>query len=176
MGESTDVLIVGAGPVGLMLAGQLARDGVDATLIEHHPGRLFFCKALGVTARTIEIFEELGIASQAIDAGVWGRGLTVFENGERVAEMELPTEGLPYGALLLPQYDTERLLEAALRASCRRPCRATGSTCHRPERHAKTAWREPRHPYPRKAVREPAACPVSARWRRAAQKTAPFGP
>lgn len=115
MQDSTDVLIVGAGPVGLLLAAELARNGVAATLIEHHPGRLFFCKALGVTARTIEIFEEIGVAEAAIDAGIWGRGLTVFDNGTRVADMDLPAEGLPYGALMLAQYDTERLLEDALR-------------------------------------------------------------
>ena len=87
---------------------------MDVTLIEHHPDRLFFCKALGVTARTIEISK-----SSASPGGhrcrSRGRGLTVFENGARVAEMELPTEGLPYGALMLAQYETERLLEAALR-------------------------------------------------------------
>ena len=48
MKASAEILIVGAGPVGLMLAVELLRDGVDVLLIEQMPRRSFFCKALGV--------------------------------------------------------------------------------------------------------------------------------
>ncbi len=41
-------------------------------------GGPYFCKALGVTARTLEIFEDLGLVQDAIDAGVWLTGVTVF--------------------------------------------------------------------------------------------------
>ena len=58
MKTTTDVLIAGAGPVGLLLATELSRDGVDVLLIDRHKTRSFFCKALGVTPRTLEIFEE----------------------------------------------------------------------------------------------------------------------
>jgi choline dehydrogenase-like flavoprotein len=71
MKASAEILIVGAGPAGLMLAAELRRDGVDVSLIEQMAQRSFFCKALGVTARTLEIFEDLGLVDQAIDAGVW---------------------------------------------------------------------------------------------------------
>jgi len=115
MKASAEILIVGAGPVGLMLAVELLRDGVDVLLIEQMPQRSFFCKALGVTARTLEIFEDLGLEAQAIDAGVWLTGITVFNDGKLAQTMEVPTAGLPYGALSLAQFETEQLLEEGLR-------------------------------------------------------------
>jgi 2-polyprenyl-6-methoxyphenol hydroxylase-like FAD-dependent oxidoreductase len=54
----TDVLITGAGPVGLLLATELLRDGVDVVLLDRLAERTFFCKALGVTPRTLEIFDD----------------------------------------------------------------------------------------------------------------------
>ena len=117
MRDSVEILIVGAGPVGLMLATELRRDGVDVLLIEQMAQRSFFCKALGVTARTLEIFEDLGLVEQAIDAGVWLTGITVFNDGKLAQAMEIPTAGFPYGALSLAQFETERLLEEGL---CRR--------------------------------------------------------
>jgi len=115
MEASAEILIVGAGPVGLMLAMELLRDGVDVLLIEQMPQRSFFCKALGVTARTLEIFEDLGLEEQAMDAGIWLTGITVFNDGKLAQTMEIPTAGLPYGALSLAQFETEKLLEEGLR-------------------------------------------------------------
>ena len=112
---TTDVLVVGAGPVGLLLAAELARDGVEVTVLDRIQERSYFCRALGVTARTLEVFEDLGIAQDAIDAGVWLTGIAVFDNGKAVQTWDTPAEALPYGALSLPQFETERLLEQALR-------------------------------------------------------------
>ncbi|KAK47848.1 pentachlorophenol monooxygenase [Caballeronia jiangsuensis] len=114
MFDTTDVLIAGAGPVGLMLAAELRRDGVKARVIDAHDERVFFVKALGVTARTLEIFEDLGIARDAIDAGVWLTGADTFQDGAPAFSAEVPRAGLPYGALSLAQFETERILEAAL--------------------------------------------------------------
>ena len=116
MHDSTDVLVVGAGPVGLLLATELRRDGVDVRVIDQHPQRAYFCKALGVTARTLEVFEDISIAGRAIDAGVWITGVETWRDGAPVPEqsMQVPRHGLPYGSLSLAQYETERLLEAAL--------------------------------------------------------------
>lgn len=113
MKSNTDVLVVGAGPVGLLLATELARDGVDVLLVDRMDERKFFCKALGVTPRTLEIFDDLGIAHDAIDRGVWLRGLSSFDDGEPGQAMDMP-QGLPFGNLSLAQFETERLLEAAL--------------------------------------------------------------
>ncbi|QQC65969.1 FAD-dependent monooxygenase [Paraburkholderia ginsengisoli] len=114
--EDVDVLVVGAGPVGLLLGTELQRDGAAVTVIDSMPGRGFFCKALGVTARTLEIFDDLGIVDRAIDAGTWLTGVETWVDGSMVAarSMRVPEKGLPYGSLSLAQYETERLLEAAL--------------------------------------------------------------
>jgi 2-polyprenyl-6-methoxyphenol hydroxylase-like FAD-dependent oxidoreductase len=114
MRSSTDVLVIGAGPVGLLLACELQRQGVDHLLVERSPQRSYFCKALGVTPRTLELFEGLGMAEEAIDCGVWLTGWTSFENGVEIGSHDLNWDGLPYGFLALPQYDTERLLETCL--------------------------------------------------------------
>ncbi|BBU31733.1 3-(3-hydroxyphenyl)propionate hydroxylase [Burkholderia sp. THE68] len=114
MFDTTDVLIAGAGPVGLMLAAELRRDGVKVRVIDAHDERVFFVKALGVTARTLEIFEDLGIVREAIDAGVWLTGADTFQDGAPAFSAEVPRGGLPYGALALAQFETERILEAAL--------------------------------------------------------------
>ena len=108
-----DVLIVGAGPVGLLLAIELSRDGVSVLLIDQMKQRSFFCKALGVTPRTLEIFDDLGIAQDAIDAGTWITGVSSFDDGVDGSAMEVPSE-LPFGSLSLAQFETERLLESCL--------------------------------------------------------------
>jgi 2-polyprenyl-6-methoxyphenol hydroxylase-like FAD-dependent oxidoreductase len=108
-----DVLIVGAGPVGLLLATELSRDGVSVLLIDQMRQRSFFCKALGVTPRTLEIFDDLGIAQDAIDAGTWITGVSSFNDGVDGPSMEVPSE-LPFGSLSLAQFETERLLETCL--------------------------------------------------------------
>ena len=65
----TDVLIVGAGPTGLMLANQLARHGVRALIIDRHAGPSLQTRALGVQARTLEIYSHLGIVERALELG-----------------------------------------------------------------------------------------------------------
>ncbi|MEM5457527.1 FAD-dependent monooxygenase [Paraburkholderia phytofirmans] len=116
--DAPDILIVGAGPVGLLLATELRRDGVDVRLVDRMPARIFYCKALGVTPRTIEIFEDIGIARRAIEAGVWLTGVQTWQDGTPVParSMSIQGQGLPYGSLSLAQFETERLLEAALAA------------------------------------------------------------
>jgi 2-polyprenyl-6-methoxyphenol hydroxylase-like FAD-dependent oxidoreductase len=116
--ENVDVLVVGAGPVGLLLGTELQRAGVAVSVIDKMPTRGFFCKALGITPRTLEIFDDLGIVDRAIDAGTWITGIETRVDGAVVPErsMRLPEHGLPYGSLSLAQYETERLLEAALEA------------------------------------------------------------
>jgi 2-polyprenyl-6-methoxyphenol hydroxylase-like FAD-dependent oxidoreductase len=105
-----DVLIVGAGPVGLLLAAELRRHGVANRLIDVLPAPSPFCRAIGVSPRSMEIFADLGIAEAAIDAGVWLRGMRAYVNGEPTQSMSLDGFDLPYGPLALPQNETERVL------------------------------------------------------------------
>jgi len=83
-------------------------------IIEQSPRRSYFCKALGITPRTLELFEALGVVQEAIDWGVWLTGWTSFENGVENGSHEVKWDGLPFGFLALPQYDTERILETCL--------------------------------------------------------------
>jgi 2-polyprenyl-6-methoxyphenol hydroxylase-like FAD-dependent oxidoreductase len=118
MTDPVDVLIVGAGPVGLLLACELARDGAAVRIVERSEKRTYFCKALGITARTLEIFDSLDIAEAAIDAGLWLRGIHIHQDGKLASTFDLPidlaAQGLPYGTLSLAQFEVERILEDCL--------------------------------------------------------------
>ncbi|MGV8895804.1 MAG: FAD-dependent monooxygenase [Rhodoglobus sp.] len=67
--RTTDVLIVGAGPTGLMLAVVLAKLGVDHILVDGKSGPTTESRALGVQARTLEIYEQLGIVDEVLANG-----------------------------------------------------------------------------------------------------------
>jgi 2-polyprenyl-6-methoxyphenol hydroxylase-like FAD-dependent oxidoreductase len=114
-----DVLIVGAGPTGLMLANQLGRRGVRATIIDRHAGPSPQTRALGVQARTLEIYSHLGIAGRALELGKRGTGANLWAQGRRMARIPVGDIGRtlsPYPFLLiLGQDDNERLLGDALR-------------------------------------------------------------
>ena len=116
---STDVLVVGAGPTGLMLANQLARRGVRATIIDRHAGPALQTRALGVQARTLEIYSHLGIADRALELGKRATGANLWAEGRPTARIPLGDIGRdlsPYPFLLiLGQDDNERLLGETLR-------------------------------------------------------------
>lgn len=110
----TDVLIVGAGPTGLMLANQLARRGVRTLIIDRHAGPSLQTRALGVQARTLEIYSQLGIADRALALGKRGSGAQLWAQGRRTARIPLADAGnklTPYPYILvLGQDDNERIM------------------------------------------------------------------
>ncbi|HVF28201.1 MAG TPA: FAD-dependent monooxygenase [Pyrinomonadaceae bacterium] len=110
----TDVVIIGAGPTGLSLACQFIRHGVDFIIVEKKEGVTPFSKALGVHARTLEIYEQLGLAERATTEGTIAGKVRMLEGGEVLGEVDLSNigEGLsayPY-MLVLEQSKNERLL------------------------------------------------------------------
>ncbi len=115
----TDVLVVGAGPTGLMLANQLVRRGVRVQIIDRHPGPSLQTRALGVQARTLEIYSHLGIVDRALELGKRATGANIWSLGKKAARIPLGAIGSaisPYPFLLiLGQDDNERLLGDALR-------------------------------------------------------------
>ncbi len=115
----TEVLIVGAGPTGLMLANQLVRRGVRALIIDKRSGPSVETKALGVQARTLEIYSHLGIVDKALELGKRGTGGNIWAGGQRRARLALSDAGegvTPYPYLLvLGQDDNERLMGDKLR-------------------------------------------------------------
>jgi 2-polyprenyl-6-methoxyphenol hydroxylase-like FAD-dependent oxidoreductase len=109
-----DVLIVGAGPTGLMLANQLVRRGVRVTIIDRHSGPAQQTRALGVQARTLEIYAKLGIANRALELGKIGTGADMWAQGRKMARVPLGQTGrdvtpYPY-ILILGQDDNERIM------------------------------------------------------------------
>ncbi|GAA3435174.1 hypothetical protein GCM10018954_047780 [Kutzneria kofuensis] len=108
---TTDVLVVGAGPTGLTTAIELARRGIACQVVEKlAEPPVNADKAIGVHCRTMEIWEDQGIARDAMDAGIWLTGQAVFVNGAQTHHMSWELPDLPYGHLGLPQYETERIL------------------------------------------------------------------
>ena len=102
-----------------MLANQLSRRGLRALIIDRHAGPSLETRALGVHARTLEIYAQLGIAGRAIDLGKRGTGANVWADGRRMARVPLGEAGrgvtpYPY-ILILGQDDNERLLGERLR-------------------------------------------------------------
>lgn len=115
----TDVVIVGAGPTGLALACQFVRYGVDFVIIEKNSGVTPYSKAIGVQARTLEVYEQLGIAKDAVNQGAIGAKGRFLVGGEIRGEVDFSSigEGLsPYPfVLMLEQSKNERLLYDYLR-------------------------------------------------------------
>ncbi|CRK52964.1 Monooxygenase [Rhodococcus sp. RD6.2] len=115
--SSTDVLIVGAGPVGLTLAVQLLRRGVDVVVVDKRRERAPYAKAIGVSPRTLEVFDAMGIVRAAVDASITMRGQIVYVDGgpPQTLDLALP-DAVPYRAIAMPQYETERILDEAFTA------------------------------------------------------------
>ena len=114
----TDVLIVGAGPTGLVLALWLTRLGVRVRILDKtaEPGTT--SRALGVQARTLEFYAQLGIADAVVQQGRWATAANLWSNGRRAAHFEFGALGaslspFPY-ALIYPQDEHERFLIACL--------------------------------------------------------------
>lgn len=110
----TDVVIVGAGPTGLSLACQFIRYGVDFVILEKREGVTPYSKAIGVHARTLEIYEQLGLARAAVERGTVAGRARLLAGGELRGEFDLSHigEGLspyPY-VLMLEQSKNEQLL------------------------------------------------------------------
>jgi 2-polyprenyl-6-methoxyphenol hydroxylase-like FAD-dependent oxidoreductase len=110
----TDVVIVGAGPTGLSLACQFVRHGVDFVVVEKNGDVTPYSKAIGVHARTLEIYEQIGLAREAVEQGTIAGKIRLLAGGEVRGEFELASigEGMsPYPfVLMLEQSKNERLL------------------------------------------------------------------
>ena len=101
---NTDVLIVGAGPTGLALACQLIRYGVDFTIIEKKESTTPYSKAIGVQARTLEIYEQIGLADKLIELGEIADKVRMFAGGKVRGEAEFEDLGKglsPYPYILI---------------------------------------------------------------------------
>jgi len=110
----TDVLVIGAGPTGLMLANQLGRRGVRTMIIDRHSGPAQQSRAMAVHARTLEIYSKLGLAERAVELGRPGYGANMWSGGRLKARIPLNEMGkelspFPY-VLMLGQDDNEHIM------------------------------------------------------------------
>ena len=114
------ILIVGAGPTGLVLALRLRRHGVPFRIVDQASGPGQQSRALAVQARTLEFYRQLGLADRAVAAGTVVEHIRMREGGADVARVSLAGMGgamSPYPFVLcLPQDEHERLLVDALEA------------------------------------------------------------
>ncbi|HEX4413276.1 MAG TPA: FAD-dependent monooxygenase [Lacipirellulaceae bacterium] len=108
---SPDVLIVGAGPVGLTMAAALDHHGLKCRIIDKAPAPSDKSKALVVWSRTLELLDRLQLADTFVAAGMKADGASMYANGERLMHISLTGVDSPFGfPLMLPQNETERLL------------------------------------------------------------------
>jgi 2-polyprenyl-6-methoxyphenol hydroxylase-like FAD-dependent oxidoreductase len=112
--HATEVLIVGAGPTGLVLALWLTRRGVRVRILDKTPEPGTSSRAVGVQARTLELYHQLGIAAEAIARGRPAPAANLWVAGKKAARFSFSDMGaeitpFPY-ALVFPQDDHENLL------------------------------------------------------------------
>jgi 2-polyprenyl-6-methoxyphenol hydroxylase-like FAD-dependent oxidoreductase len=111
----SQVLIIGAGPVGLTLAAELARYGVSVRIVDKAAQRTDKSKALVLWSRTLELLDRAGCTESFVAAGHKVDAANIVADKTVVARIKISDvdSAYPY-ALMLPQSDTERLLEEHL--------------------------------------------------------------
>jgi 2-polyprenyl-6-methoxyphenol hydroxylase-like FAD-dependent oxidoreductase len=120
--EALDVLVVGAGPTGLTLAAQLKAHGVRFRIIDRLVDRARESRALAVQARSLEIFQAIGVADALVSRGTTtARVMIHFDDDRAVVEVPLgevdaADTRVPF-ILFVSQAETEAVLSDHLRSS-----------------------------------------------------------
>src|SRR5438477_6596741 len=116
--HETEILIIGAGPAGLVLALWLTRLGVRVRIVDKtaEPGTT--SRALAVQARTLELYNQIGLAKAIVERGRRATAVNLWVTGKNraravFADMGAGLSPFPY-ALIFPQDEHERLLVARL--------------------------------------------------------------
>jgi len=120
--QHTRVLIIGAGPSGLMMAAQLLRHGVQPLIIDSRQGPTDQSKALAVQARSLEIYRQMGVIDRILANGKKAGGVAFNLNGKLQAELSMANTGegetkFPF-IHLYQQSKNERLLLDYLTVNC----------------------------------------------------------
>jgi 2-polyprenyl-6-methoxyphenol hydroxylase-like FAD-dependent oxidoreductase len=111
----TSVLIVGAGPVGLTMAAELARYQIPVRIVDKSSARTDKSKAVTLWSRSLELLERAESAEDFISAGLKLHASNFIAEGKQLARVSFDGVHSPYAfALSIPQSETERILEERL--------------------------------------------------------------
>ena len=128
------VLVVGAGPTGLLLASELQRCAVPCHLIDARPAPMHWDRATVVHPRSLEVFESLGLVDRFLSAGCRQRTIKIHSGGKVLGTMDLSNCGSIYGFNLgLSEEVTESILTGYLHqqgGEVNRSSRLVGLTFH----------------------------------------------
>lgn len=116
--NSTEVLISGAGPTGLMLANLLLKENISFRIVETDSVRHKESRALAIQPRSMELLQSIGVVEKFLAAGLRGAGISIRVKGKPAAHFDFSDIGrddtpFPY-LLFLSQSVTEAILEDAL--------------------------------------------------------------
>lgn len=116
--ENVDVLICGAGPVGLTLAVECQRHGLSARIIDRLEKPSPYSKALAVWSSALEVFESMGCARTFLDHSIPAEVNRLSSKGRFLAEVPLRISARTRypQPIILPQSETERILTERLSA------------------------------------------------------------
>lgn len=128
----TEVLVVGAGPVGLAVAASLAGHGHEVTVVDRQATGAHTSRAAVIHARTLEMLERIGVSKRLAGLGIHAPQFSIRDGDRELVPVRfdrLKTE-YPY-TLMVPQNVTEQVLLDRLEelgGSVHRPCVANGVT------------------------------------------------
>lgn len=111
MNTKVDVLVIGAGPTGMMMAAEAARYCLSCRIIDKRISYEDESRAVAIQARTLEIFDQLGIAQSFLDQGIKIKAGNLFSQKRRLAHFSFAHLESPFPFVLsLEQAKTERIL------------------------------------------------------------------
>jgi 2-polyprenyl-6-methoxyphenol hydroxylase-like FAD-dependent oxidoreductase len=113
--EMTDVFIIGAGPVGLTLAAELRRHGVNCRIADSGPGPKEHSRAVLIQVRTLEVLDAMGVINDFLSVALPMNSVEMFAYGHPIGSMRMGGLESPHGCpFTLGQNVTEKLLVANL--------------------------------------------------------------
>jgi 2-polyprenyl-6-methoxyphenol hydroxylase-like FAD-dependent oxidoreductase len=113
--QNPEVVVVGAGPVGLVAACELARRGIRIRVIDKLAEPTSESRAIAIHSRSLDMFDRMGIVDELIATGVKSTGMKMLSNNSELCHVQFGRvdSAFPF-SLLTPQTETERVLRERL--------------------------------------------------------------